>query len=141
MTHLAWNLAKPQQSSQKGYEPGNCKWATSAEQHRNHRGNVNVTIDGETRCATDWLPILGISRDTYWWRRKQGMTTEEALAEGPATRKSAPIQHATLDGRTQTVATWCLELGLNYSSVRYRHAELGMTWEEALTKSLRPRSG
>lgn len=36
------------------YEPGNCKWATAAEQTRNRRSNLHVTIDGVTKVAADW---------------------------------------------------------------------------------------
>lgn len=46
------------------YEPGNCRWATRAEQHRNMRQTVNITIDGVTMCATDWAIAKGMSPAT-----------------------------------------------------------------------------
>ncbi len=36
------------------YEPGNVRWATRDEQHRNQRSNRMLTIDGETMCVSDW---------------------------------------------------------------------------------------
>lgn len=43
----------------------NCRWATRAEQSRNRRTNIMITIDGETLCAQDWavrngLPIKAV---------------------------------------------------------------------------------
>lgn len=62
------------------YEPGNVRWATRKEQQRNKRTNVLATINGETRCVTEWLETLPISAPTAWNRINQrGMTPEEAL--------------------------------------------------------------
>jgi len=61
------------------YEPGNCYWATDEEQRRNKRTTVLITIEGVTRVRCDWLRLLGVSRSTYTWRRKQGWTEVESL--------------------------------------------------------------
>ena len=37
------------------YEPGNCKWATRAEQSRNKRGTKLYTYNGKTMCMADWI--------------------------------------------------------------------------------------
>ena len=47
-------------NNQLGYSPENCRWATMKEQIRNTRVNVNITIDGETRCVSDWSEVMGI---------------------------------------------------------------------------------
>jgi hypothetical protein len=36
------------------YEPGNVRWATRHEQHRNQRSNRFLVIDGVRMCVTDW---------------------------------------------------------------------------------------
>lgn len=46
----------------------NIAWATPSEQGRAKRNNRLVTIDGVTRCATEWRQILGLSRAAFEWR-------------------------------------------------------------------------
>lgn len=46
--------------NERGYEPGNCKWATNHEQCRNRRSNQLITHLGETKCRKDWADELGV---------------------------------------------------------------------------------
>ena len=48
----------------KGYEPGNVRWATSQEQNRNRKDNVNLTLHGETHCMAEWAERLGVTRQS-----------------------------------------------------------------------------
>lgn len=41
------------------YEPDNCRWATSREQASNNSRNVNITIEGTTKTATQWADEPG----------------------------------------------------------------------------------
>jgi hypothetical protein len=61
------------------YEPGNVKWATSAEQTRNKRVNHMLTLHGETRCLTDWARVLGLNPKTLSNRLLKGWPPEKAL--------------------------------------------------------------
>lgn len=47
------------------YGPDNCRWATPAEQNRNHRRNVFYEVDGVRICATDWAEKLQINVRTF----------------------------------------------------------------------------
>jgi len=67
----------------KGYEPGNVRWATTREQARNMRSNRMVTYQGETLTIADWSERMGIPYMTLRWRLtaggwpvKQAMTTQ-----------------------------------------------------------------
>lgn len=62
------------------YEPGNCRWATNAEQGRNKRSNRLVSFDGKTMIVADWAKHLGISRDTLVWRLNSGWSLDRALS-------------------------------------------------------------
>jgi len=64
----------------KGYEPGNCRWATDTEQHRNRTDNKFLTFQGKTLTIAGWAELLGIDRHTLADRiRKSGWTVEKAL--------------------------------------------------------------
>ncbi len=62
------------------YKPGNCRWATTREQHRNMRTNRLLTFRGETMCLTAWSERLGIKRNTIRSRLDyQKLSIAEAL--------------------------------------------------------------
>jgi hypothetical protein len=67
------------------YEPGNCRWATMAEQCRNRRSNVHVTTWGETRILQDWIsdPRCVVGYITLYQRIKKGVAPEIAMTQIP----------------------------------------------------------
>jgi hypothetical protein len=65
------------------YEPGNVKWATRHEQNRNRRNNVNLTIDGVTKCVTDWANVSGTNSHTIYTRVKAGWDDRSAVFNKP----------------------------------------------------------
>ncbi len=68
------------------YEPSNCRWATSSEQHRNRRNNRLITFGGETRCITAWAEAYGINPSTLHHRLKRGTPLADALTNKLHTR-------------------------------------------------------
>jgi len=64
----------------RGYSKANCRWASWAEQARNHRSTVHLTHQGVTLCVSDWAARLGINIKTLRWRLWHGWSTEKALS-------------------------------------------------------------
>jgi hypothetical protein len=61
------------------YEPGNCRWATRAEQCRNRRSNVLIEHDGQRKTVIEWSESTGLSYMTIYKRHKRGITPEMGL--------------------------------------------------------------
>lgn len=69
--------------SNGNYEPKNCTWATRAEQNRNTRSNVFLTIGNETKVVTEWArdPRCTVSEFTIYKRHNRGWSDERAVFE------------------------------------------------------------
>lgn len=65
--------------SNGNYEPSNCRWATKAEQTRNQRKSVRLTMNGKTLTQTEWAREVGIHSKTISMRLRAGFSDEEAL--------------------------------------------------------------
>lgn len=71
-----------------GYSPQNCRWATFKEQNRNKRTNLNITLNGETKCLIEWVEMFGLNYPLVQVRLKKGWPVERALTEPPKRRKA-----------------------------------------------------
>ncbi len=65
----------------KGYEPGNCRWATRREQQNNRSVNRVVEFDGRRQTAAQWADERGIHRNTLNQRLNTGQPIERALTQ------------------------------------------------------------
>lgn len=67
--------------NERGYEPGNVRWATRTEQARNTRLNRLITLNGKTQCLSDWAEQLGVNYQTLHSRFARGWSAEKALTK------------------------------------------------------------
>jgi hypothetical protein len=70
------------------YEPGNCRWATSREQHRNRSDNHLVTAFGRSMPISAWAEESGIWKHTIRMRLRAGWPEEKAVST-PARHRGA----------------------------------------------------
>lgn len=65
--------------NERGYEPGNVRWATRKEQAGNRRNSVRLTVGDTTKILSDWATALGVSPSTIRNRLRRGWTVNRAL--------------------------------------------------------------
>lgn len=63
----------------KGYEPGNCKWATRKEQGRNRSTCHYLEFQGEKLSVVEWAERIGVKPETLHGRLRNGWSVEKAL--------------------------------------------------------------
>ena len=71
----------------KHYEIGNLRWATTEIQDRNKSNNRYLTYQDETLCLAEWTEKLGFSKSLISKRLKHGWSVEKALSTPPRGRR------------------------------------------------------
>jgi hypothetical protein len=74
----------------KGYYPGNCRWATTAEQNGNKRSTVRITANGKTKTRMEWARAIGVHPATIRYRVKRGWDPVRAATEKP--KRNSAVQ-------------------------------------------------
>ncbi len=83
----AENLTLDRIDGTKGYSPDNCRWATYKEQANNTKATVFLTYKGETKPASEWAEITGISQSAITGRKRKGWSDEECIEIPPYGRR------------------------------------------------------
>lgn len=68
-------------NNDRGYEPGNIRWASPTTQQRNTSANTVLTVGGVSRCIAEWAEVFGLSSAVICARRKRGWSDERAVTE------------------------------------------------------------
>jgi hypothetical protein len=64
---------------QGDYNKDNCRWADMKTQNRNRRDNVKITVNGISKCPTEWEEICGVKANTIRARHHTGISGNDLL--------------------------------------------------------------
>ncbi len=113
----------------KGYEPGNCKWATSVEQAANRSSTATIDLDGKIITLMDAARRYGLPPSKVRGRLRAGETVRQALDIDPI--KRGRVGNITVLGEVMTFPDACRRYRISSGTVRHR-LKRGWTVGEAL---------
>lgn len=111
----------------KGYSPENCRWATRLEQNRNTRSNRNITVDGITKCNSEWAESIGVHESLIRQRMARGWSAEDAVKTPKNSTDrgllSGTSRTITVNNETRTVSGWAHHLGVKPHTIKNKLAK------------------
>jgi len=78
-THTEKNTSVDRIDNNGNYCKGNCRWLTLQKQNLNRRSNINLEINGDTKCLKEWTDLFQKNYMKVYKRIKRGWSIEEAL--------------------------------------------------------------
>lgn len=114
--------------NEKGYYPGNLRWALLDDQSINKRWTRWVEYNGEQVKLMELCWENGWNPDVIRGRLNQGWSLEDAINE-PLNRNHKRI---TIDGVTKNLSQWLEEYDIKHGTYWYRKKQ-GMTDIDAIT--------
>jgi hypothetical protein len=70
----------------RGYEPGNVRWASRREQALNRYTTRLISFRGKKKSISDWAREFGLVPATLWSRIEAGWPLDRALKSAPDSR-------------------------------------------------------
>lgn len=121
--------------NERGYEPGNVRWATTEVQSNNKRSNHSLTVGDQTMTIRQWAQKTGLDQKTICMRVLRGWSAEDAVSKPAVAPQPTAI---TANGKTMSIPQWAKELGISAGSI---HGRIHRGWspERAVTQSIRRR--
>jgi len=122
----------------KGYRPGNVRWATMLEQARNKPICQKIRFRGESKTLSEWVEATGINQATLsqrlWWLPPRLAFTLPPLNRGPGSGKRLEALRARFNKPTRyRLRSEALNAELHRRSQRYWAAveERSKRWKES----------
>lgn len=119
----------------RGYEPGNVRWVTAAEQSRNMRKNKLVTYEGVTQPLVVWAEKLNLPYQTLYARIvKAGWSVERAFTAPVKSRSGRPRTVGfSFQGQERPLVEWSRMLHMPYATLYARIYQFGWDVERAFS--------
>jgi hypothetical protein len=107
--------------NERGYVPGNVRWATREEQARNKRSNVELEYLGRRQCVRAWEKELGLPHFLVNSRLRRGASVEQALR--PVEKRGPKLYRFRME--ELSLEAWSRKLNIPFKTLENR-ARAGM---------------
>lgn len=111
----------------KGYYPGNLRWANQVTQVRNRSVTKILVINGVKKSISEWCEIYNIKYSIYADRIKSGWDHEFALKT-----KAKKEKLFIVNNKAMSISDLATEFNISKATIKYRMKKRGMDIYQAL---------